>query len=119
MSNAKILICDDEESIRESLKAIIGDYYPLIICESPETTLYTLAQDKSIHLALIDIKMPKINGLDLLATIKKEHPKVKVIVVTGYKSVEIAAEATRLGANGYIVKPFKGEEILEKIKKII
>ena len=117
MPNATILICDDEEGIRESLKLVLGDHYNLTTVDSGEMVLKVLSQSKDIKLILLDIKMPKLNGLDLLSEIKKKFPKVKIIMVTGYKSVETAAEATRLGACGYIVKPFKSEEILETVKK--
>ena len=119
MSNPKILICDDEEGVRESLKLILSDHYNLIAVDSGEQAIHTLAQNSNITLALLDIKMPKVNGLDLLAQIKNKYPKIKIIMVTGYKSVETAAEASRLGASGYIVKPFKSEEILETVKKLI
>ena len=70
-------------------------------------------------MALLDIKMPKVNGLDVLQEIKSKYPKVKIIMVTGYRSVETAAEAARLGASGYIIKPFKAKEILEVVKRNI
>ncbi len=117
MSLPKILICDDEEGIRESLKLILEETYNLIIVDSAQAALHALANSADIRIALLDIKMPKVNGLDLLSEIKKKHPQVKTIVVTGYRSVETAAEATKLGASGYIVKPFKGAEILDVIKK--
>ena len=113
----KILICDDEEGIRESLKLILGDHYELIAVDSGEQALHTLAHTKDIKVALVDIKMPKVSGLDVLQEIKSKHPKVKIIMVTGYRSVETAAEASRLGASGYIIKPFKAEEILTTVKR--
>ena len=117
MANSKILICDDEEGIRESLKLVLGDIYDLIIVDGCEMAVKALSQSKDIKLMLLDIKMPKTNGLDVLQEVKKKFPRVKIIMVTGYKSVETAAEATRLGASGYIVKPFKSEEILETVKR--
>jgi DNA-binding NtrC family response regulator len=117
MTNHKILICDDEEGIRESLKVILGDHYNLILVDSGDMALEILAHSKEVQLILLDIKMPKTHGLDILQEIKKKYPHLKIIMVTGYKSVETAAEATRLGACGYIVKPFKSEEILETVKK--
>jgi len=117
MSHKKILIIDDEEGIRESLKLILGDYYDLILVENGEQGLECLERTKDIGLVLIDIKMPKANGLEILPKLKEKQPGLKVVVVTGYKSVETATEATRLGASGYIVKPFKSEEILETAKK--
>ena len=117
MANAKILICDDEEGVRESLKAVLSDTYDLITVDSGEMAIEVLSHSKDIKVMLLDIKMPKVNGLDVLKEIKKKFPSVKIIMVTGYKSVETAAEATRLGASGYIVKPFKSQEILETVKK--
>jgi DNA-binding NtrC family response regulator len=113
----KILIVDDEEGIRESLKLILSDYYELMLTDGGEQALSILESAKDIGMVLLDIKMRKVHGLDVLKEIKEKHPKVKVIMVTGYKSVETAAEAARLGASGYVVKPFKSEEILETVKK--
>ena len=114
---SKIMICDDEEGIRESLKLVLGDHYDLIAVDSGEQALHTLAHAKDVKTVLLDIKMPKVNGLDVLKEIKSKYPHVKIVMVTGYRSVETAAEASRLGASGYIVKPFKSEEILEIIEK--
>lgn len=115
----KILICDDEEGIRESLKLILGDHYDLALTDSGEQCLEVLKNDKTIGLVLLDIKMPKVNGLEVLKAIKDGHPGLNVIIITGYKSVETASEASALGASGYIVKPFKSDEILEAVGKII
>jgi len=115
----KILICDDEEGIRESLKLILGDHYDLILTDSGEQCLNCLANDKNIGLILLDIKMPKVNGLEVLKSIKEQAPGLDVIIVTGYKSVETASAASSLGACGYIVKPFQSDEILEAVGKII
>ena len=117
MVSSKILICDDEEGIRESLKLILGDHYNIVAVDSGTMALEVLSHSKDIKLMLLDIKMPKTSGLDVLQEIKKKFPLVKIIMVTGYKSVETAAEATRLGASGYIVKPFKSQEILETVQK--
>ena len=114
----KILICDDEEGIRESLKLILGDHYNLIIAQDGDQCLECLRNSKEIKLVLIDIKMPKRNGLEIIKEIKEKHPATKIIVVTGYRSFETANEAIRLGASGYIVKPFKSEEILATVKSM-
>lgn len=113
----KIMICDDEEGIRESLKLILADHFDLIVVESGEQAMHTLAHTKDIGLILLDIKMPRIHGLDVLGEIKSKYKDAKIIMVTGYRSVETAAEASRLGAVGYIIKPFKSEEILETVKR--
>ena len=119
MAKSLILICDDEEGIRESLKLILGDSYDLILTEDGAQCLEILKNAADIGLVLIDIKMPKVNGLEILGEIKKKYPDLKVVVVTGYKSVETANEAVKLGASGYIVKPFKSEEILATARSIL
>lgn len=113
----KILIVDDEEGVRESLKLILGEQYDLILTEDGTQALDCLKNAPDIGLVLMDIKMPKMNGLEVLAEMKKEYPKLSVILITGYKSVETAAEAVKLGACGYIVKPFKSDEILKAVRK--
>jgi len=117
MANSNILICDDEEGIRESLKLVLGDHYNLVAVDSGAMALEVLSHSPETKVMLLDIKMPKTSGLDTLQEIKKKYPHLKIIMVTGYKSVETAAEAARLGACGYIVKPFKSQEILETVKK--
>ena len=115
----KILICDDEEGIRESLKLILGDHYDLILTDSGEQCLQCLDNDKTIGLVLLGIKMPKINGLEILKAVKEKCPELNVIIVTGYKSVETAAEISSLGVSEYIKKPFKSDEVLDIIQKNI
>lgn len=117
MPNNKILIVDDEEGIRESLKLILSEYYDIILTDGGEQAMDILAHAKDIGVVLLDIKMRKVHGLDVLKSIKEKYPKVNVIMVTGYKSVETASEAAKLGACGYIVKPFKKEAILEIVKE--
>ena len=117
MNSKKVLIVDDEEGIRESLKLVLEDHYELVVTASGEQALECLANTKTIGLVLLDIKMPKINGLEVLKLIKDKFPTMKIVMVTGYRSVETAAEAARLGACGYIVKPFKTDEIRETVKK--
>jgi len=116
---AKILICDDELGVRESLKLILGDVYPLIVVENGDAVLETLKNSPEIKAVFLDIKMPKISGLDILAKIKERHPKVKVIIVSGYNSVETAQEASKLGADGYIVKPFESKDVLAAAGKYV
>lgn len=116
MSN-KILICDDEEGIRESLKLILSDFFELIVISDGTQCVETLKGAADVGLVLLDIKMPKASGLQILKDIKANFPKINVIIVTGYKSVDTAAEAVRLGASGYIVKPFRSDEILSTVRK--
>ena len=115
----KILICDDEEGIRESLKLILSDHYDLLLAKDGNQCLELLTNGKDIGLILMDIKMPKTDGLEILRQIKAQRPNLNVIIITGYKSVETATEAVRLGASGYIVKPFKSDDILSTARTYV
>jgi DNA-binding NtrC family response regulator len=119
MPYPKILIVDDQEGIRESLKLILGQDYNLILTESGIQALSCLEHDPTIQLVLIDIKMPGLNGLETLKKMKEMRPDIKVIIVTGYNSVETVTEASQLGACGYIGKPFQPQEVKEIVKKQI
>jgi DNA-binding NtrC family response regulator len=112
----KILICDDEEGIRESLNLILRDDYELLFAKNGEECLRTLSEDEGIRAVLIDIKMPRQNGIQITKEIKRLRPQVRVIMVTGYGSAEVAQEAIRAGADDYIVKPFEADKILSSIK---
>lgn len=114
MDKKKILICDDEEGIRESLKLILEDNYDLDFAVTGNEALVKVKSD-SPDIVILDIKMPKMNGLETLKEIKKISPNTKVIIASGYKSVETAQEAIKIGASDYIIKPFESKEILVKI----
>ena len=101
-----ILICDDEEGIRESFKLILEDQYTLKFATNGPETLEML-KTLSPALMMLDIKMPKVHGLEVLKSVKKLKPKMPVIIVTGYQSVEMAQETLKLGAADYIPKPFE------------
>lgn len=111
----KILICDDEEGIRESYKLILGEQYDLVFACSGKECVEQLKNTQDIGLVIMDIKMPKQNGLEATREIKRLYPHLKVIIVTGYSSAEIAQEALSAGAIDYIVKPFESKEIRKKI----
>jgi YesN/AraC family two-component response regulator len=113
----RILICDDEEGIRESLKLILNDKYDMVFACNGSECLEALKKEKNIPVVLMDIKMPKQNGLEITKEVKRLFPAIKVIIVTGYESVEIAQEAASAGADAYITKPFESKDILKKISQ--
>lgn len=118
MPKYKILLCDDEVGIRESLKLILEKDYDVLEATNGKECLESL-KTNPVDLILMDIKMPKASGLDILKQIKSIDHKIKVVMVTGYKSVETASEAIKAGASDYIVKPFASKDILETVRKIL
>lgn len=111
-----ILIVDDDENICKTLSAILQTKgyrtTPAATAkealEKTETTLF--------NLALIDIKLPDMEGIQLLAKLQETAPETIKIIITGYPSLENAVKALNLGANSYIMKPIDPAELLETIK---
>ena len=118
--NAKrqLLIVDDEEGIRESFKLILNDLYNLTFASNGIEAMERIRQSRP-ELVMLDIKMPKINGLELLKEIKKLDRSLPVIIVTGYQSVETAQEALKNGASDYIPKPFDSKDILAAVSRYL
>jgi DNA-binding response OmpR family regulator len=114
---AKILIVDDEAGIRETLQDIlIQEGY---ITETVQTGKEALeaCQKETFDVAIIDVKLPDMDGTSLLDTLKKFNPNLVRIIITGYPSLENAVQSINSGADGYIVKPFKPQKLLEQIKE--
>ncbi len=111
MSFKNILIVDDEEFIRLNLKRIYSDEPYRVFLESNGASALKTAEEEEIDLALLDLNLPDMNGLEILKELKKSNPGILVIMITGYASVESAVEALKLGAYDYIKKPFKADAI--------
>jgi len=115
----QIMVVDDEEAMRESLSGwIIKQGYQVQTAGSGPEALSYLAQD-SYDLLLIDIKMPEMDGLELLRLVKSEHPQVLVIMITAYGSIENAIESMKRGADDYLLKPFDPEQLMILIEKMV
>ena len=113
-----ILVCDDEEGVRESLKLILEKEYDVIFAANGGEAVQKM-KTLPVDLVILDIKMPRKDGLETLRELKKIKPSAKVIIATGYRSVDTAQEASRLGATDYITKPFDRNSILATAKKYL
>ncbi len=113
-----VLICDDEEGIRESFKLILSDSYDLKFAVNGLEAL-ELLKTLNPSVMLLDIKMPKLHGMEILKQVKKLKPSLPVLIVTGYQSVEMAQEAIKNGAADYIPKPFDSKYILKAVAQNI
>lgn len=115
--HARILVVDDDESIREVLKAILEDEGYTV--ESVDTAKKAIQKTKRkiYNLALIDIRLPDMEGIELLTKMSDTTPKMRKVIITGYPTLQNAVEAVNKGADVYIVKPFDMEKVLETIKE--
>ena len=114
----RVLVVDDEQSIRESFKLILSDRYETITAASGEAAV-KYAADGNIDLVFLDIRMPGMDGLETLKKIKEMLPELIVIMVTAVNDVQKASEAIRLGAQDYVVKPFDVEQILKLVSNLL
>ena len=115
--NARILVVDDDENIRKVLMKILeGEGY---IVESVGTAkeAIEITKRKFYNLALIDIRLPDMEGVKLLTKIRDTTPKMRKIIITGYPTLRNAIEAVNKGADAYIVKPFDMDKALNVIKE--
>jgi two-component system nitrogen regulation response regulator NtrX len=107
-----VLIVDDEESIRQSLAGILGDEgYEVASAASGKEALDLLAEVQP-SLALLDIAMPDMDGIETLRRFKEARPEMQVIMITGHGTIEHAVKTTRMGAYDFIEKPLSLERVL-------
>jgi len=115
--HARILVVDDDESIRKVLKTILEEEGYVVDTAENGKEAIEKANTKFYNLALIDIRLPDMEGTKLLTAMKDTTPKMIKIIVTGYPSLQNAVEAVNKGADAYILKPFKIENALRVISE--
>ncbi len=116
----KILVVDDEENIRKSLKMILEyEGYSFLEASDGEEGLDIIEDTIGLDLVLLDIKLPGIDGLDVLAELKKRPYSPEVIMISGHGTVQTAVEATKLGAYDFIEKPLHRERVLLSIRNAL
>jgi YesN/AraC family two-component response regulator len=112
-----ILICDDEEGVRESLKLILEKDYKLSFASNGNEAIDLMGKT-DVDIVIMDIKMPRMDGIETMRRLKVVKDNIKILVTSGYKSVETAKEAISAGASDYIVKPFNRNEMLKAVQKL-
>jgi len=106
-----ILVVDDEAMIRNLLEKILArEGYKILMAKDGQEAL-DIISSKKVDIVISDMKMPRMNGLDLLKIIKKERPEIGVVIMTGYGDTYTVKDALLLGADEYITKPFKSYEM--------
>ncbi len=112
----KILIVDDDQSILISFKKILKKAgFVVETADTGEGALKKMEKEK-FNVYLVDVRLPDIDGTDLLLAIPKDYPTVKIIV-TGFSSEEVGKKAADYGADDYLVKPVKPQELVDAVKE--
>lgn len=112
----KILVCDDEENIRESVKLILQDEPYLLAFAANGREVIKKVKKFKPNIIILDIKMPKLSGLDAIEQIKSINPNAKIIMISGYEQPDVIKEALFRGALDYLPKSFSGQQLKDAIK---
>jgi DNA-binding NtrC family response regulator len=114
---AKILIVDDDENIRKAMAAVLEDEGYIV--ETVDTAKKGIEKTATefFNLALIDVRLPDMEGIDLLPKLSDTSPKMRKIIITGYPTLQNAVAAVNRGADAYVMKPFDVEKMLQTIKE--
>lgn len=114
--NARILIVDDDDNIRKVLTAILEDKGYCVQEAGTAKEAMKKAEKNYYNMALIDIRLPDMEGISLLTKIRDTMPRMRKIIITGYPTLQNAVAAVNKGADAYLVKPFEIETVLSTIK---
>lgn len=118
MSKGKILVIDDEDIVRISCsRSLVPEGYELKMAKNGPDGLKML-EEEAFDLVLTDLKMPNMDGIEVLGTIKTKWPETDVVIVTGYQTVETAVKAIKLGAFDYIEKPFTPDSLIATVANV-
>src|SRR5438046_7870303 len=113
-----ILVVDDEPGLRESFRLILDEEYEVIDVPDGPSALDVL-RSSQVDLVLLDIRLPGMDGIEVLERIKALDDSVEVILVTAVKTVRTAVAAMKLGAFDYLTKPFEDEELLSLVRRAV
>src|SRR5215475_6075201 len=124
-----VLIVDDDAAVRETLAALLDQWDPggdvldrnrfeAVQVDSGERALEYL-QDGFADVVIADLRMPGMDGMELLQRIQRDHPGTPVVMLTAHSSIALAVEAMRIGAADFVEKPWNFEELVASLKKAI
>lgn len=113
----KILIVDDDETIRSTMKAILEDEGYIVDSAANGKEAIKKTQEQSYNLALLDIRLPDMEGVELLKLMKEPMPRMRKIMVTGFPSLQNAVEAVNKNADAYLIKPVDVDKLLATVKE--
>jgi len=114
-----ILVVDDDVSVRTTFSSVLRqEGYRVTAVKNGYEAIMAI-NEESFDLALVDLRMPGLDGIEVLEKIKTRRPQTRVIIFTGYGSITTAVEAMRKGATDYLNKPFSPHELKAGVKKAL
>ena len=117
-SAARILVVDDELGPRESLRMLLKPAYQITTADSGRAALTMLPQIRP-DVVILDIKMPEMDGLEVLRRVKRADPSIEVVMITAYASLETVKLALTHGAFEYLIKPFSRQDLEDVVRRAL
>jgi DNA-binding NtrC family response regulator len=118
-SEVNILVVDDEPGNRETLRDVLVELgYRAATAATGEQAL-ALLRERFFHAAILDVRLPDMNGTELLAQLKARHPDTVAVMVTGYASLQTSIRATNAGAHAYILKPLDFGHVISLLQQAL
>ena len=115
----KILVIDDEPVVLNSCRKVLEeDGFDVYLVPSADEALKAMKKE-GYDLLLVDVKMPKHDGIYLMQKVKEKWPDVPIIVMSGYPTPDTITDGAKMGADAFIAKPFTPDELLETIRQVI
>ncbi len=119
MITESIMVVDDDQDLRDSVVEILENYgYAVMACENAEAALEKMAEAVP-RLVLVDNMMPGMGGLALIPLLKKDYPGTKIIMITAFSTVDNAVAAMKSGADDYLSKPFRRDDLLMAVRRML
>jgi DNA-binding NarL/FixJ family response regulator len=118
MPRTKVLLADDHAVVAQGLSALLKDTFDLAGVVYDGRALLVAVETLRPDVVVTDISMPLLNGLDAVRQIRMRHPHVKVIILTMHRETQLAVDAFRAGASGYMLKVSPGEELITAIEQV-
>ena len=116
-NSLRVLLVDDDKSLLDILGTLMElEGHDVVKCSSAHAGLLKM-RESEFDLVLVDLKMPRTTGIDMLRVIREEHPETKVVIMTAYATVNSTVEAMRLGVFDYLPKPFKLADLRQILKR--
>ena len=115
----KILVVDDEDALRSVLSGeLVSEGYDVHTAADGDDAISNVQKER-FDLVLLDIKMPRVNGFEVLKFIKERFPKTKVVMLTGFADLKNAIESKKLGAEDFVSKPYDLVDLLTTIERVL
>lgn len=115
----KILVVDDEEALRTVLSSELESEGYLVQSAGDGEAAMKILGEQDFHLVLLDIKMPNVDGFEVLKFLKQKHPQTKVIMLTGFADLKNAIESKKLGAEDFVSKPYDLVDLLTTVERVL